>query len=283
MIPNEYLSEEYRGYNINWFYDECPDDPRNWDNVSKIICWHRRYNLGDNHNYSDVESFLSTLVEKYASHDKLKEYLLSKKGNVWLEYIEHTPKEQEFYGCKARVALGIGGNFNGDYWECSGPEEKDEAIDFAVDQSPLERLNSDDVEELLENELVMCPVSLYDHSGLNIYIGSPQCRWDSGYVGFIYQTKQDTLHNWSDATEDNWKDIAMKHMEAEMETYNYYVSGQVYGYVIEDEEGEEIDSCWGYFGDEDAQSQNLQNRLLVDDVILCQKKLELILSSFGWN
>lgn len=283
MIQNEYLSEEYRGYNINWFYDECPDSPRNWDNVAKIICWHRRYNLGDKHNYSDVESFLSTLIEKYASHDKLKEYLLSKKGNVWLEYIEHTPEEQESYGCKARVALGIGENFDGDYWECSGPEEKDEMIDCAVDQSPLEYFTSDDVEELLEDELVMCPVSLYDHSGLNIYIGSPQCRWDSGYVGFIYQTKQDTLHNLSDATEDNWKDIAMKHMEAEMETYNYYVSGQVYGYVIEDEEGDEIDSCWGYFGDEDAKSQNLQNRLLVDDIILCQQKLESILSSFGWS
>lgn len=96
MIQNEYLSEEYRGYNINWFYDECPDDPRNWDNVSKIICWHRRYNLGDNHNYSDVESFLSTLVEKYASHDKLKEYFLSKKDMYGWNTLNTPQKNKNF-------------------------------------------------------------------------------------------------------------------------------------------------------------------------------------------
>ena len=35
----------------------------------------------------------------------------------------------------------------------------------------------EDVEELLKDELVMSPVSIYDHSGVSIWLGSPTCMW----------------------------------------------------------------------------------------------------------
>src|SRR5699024_6563134 len=34
-------------HTIEIFMDEFTDSPRNWDNVSKIVCSHRRYTLGD--------------------------------------------------------------------------------------------------------------------------------------------------------------------------------------------------------------------------------------------
>ena len=37
------------------FYDDCPNDPRTWDNISTMICFHNRYNLGDSHNYSSSD------------------------------------------------------------------------------------------------------------------------------------------------------------------------------------------------------------------------------------
>lgn len=37
-------------------YDTNTESPREWDNDSKMILFHGRYNLGDNHNFS-VESF----------------------------------------------------------------------------------------------------------------------------------------------------------------------------------------------------------------------------------
>lgn len=50
--------EEYRGCTINVYYDDTPEDPRNWSNVATFVCEHRRYNLGDEQdieNVSDVE------------------------------------------------------------------------------------------------------------------------------------------------------------------------------------------------------------------------------------
>ena len=39
--------EEYRGCTINVYYDDTPEDQRNWSNVATFVCEHRRYNLGD--------------------------------------------------------------------------------------------------------------------------------------------------------------------------------------------------------------------------------------------
>jgi len=42
--------ENYRGYDIEIHYDQYSESPREWDNLGTMICFHRRYNLGDKHN-----------------------------------------------------------------------------------------------------------------------------------------------------------------------------------------------------------------------------------------
>jgi hypothetical protein len=37
--------------------DDSPDSPRNWDNLGKMVCFHRRYDLGDKHNFTNAEAF----------------------------------------------------------------------------------------------------------------------------------------------------------------------------------------------------------------------------------
>ena len=37
-----------------------------------------------------------------------------------------------------------------------------------------------------------------------------------------------------------------------IQEWNDYLSGNVYGYVVEDERGEHLDSCWGFYGDYNA-------------------------------
>ena len=41
-------------------------------------------------------------------------------------------------------------------------------------------------------------------------------------------------------------------LTAEVEQYSQWVSGQCYGYVITDSNGDEVVSCWGYIGYKDA-------------------------------
>ena len=36
-------------------------------------------------------------------------------------------------------------------------------------------------------------------------------------------------------------------LKAEVKVFDKYLTGQVYGYVIEDEEEEHVDSCWGFY------------------------------------
>jgi len=44
------------------------------------------------------------------------------------------------------------------------------------------------------------------------------------------------------------RERAIECLKSEAETYGQYASGDVYGFVIEDEHGEHIDSCWGFYG-----------------------------------
>ena len=54
---------EYRGINTEIFCDDSIEDPREiMDNFGKMICFHKRYNLGDKHNYSDDEYFLEEIT-----------------------------------------------------------------------------------------------------------------------------------------------------------------------------------------------------------------------------
>ena len=44
--------------------DDSCFDPRDEYNMTTMICWHRRYKLGDRHTYEDIESFLYDLCQK---------------------------------------------------------------------------------------------------------------------------------------------------------------------------------------------------------------------------
>jgi len=51
------------------------------------------------------------------------------------------------------------------------------------------------------------------------------------------------------------RELASKILFSEIKTFNYWLSGNVYGWVLE-KDGETLDSCWGFYG-EDIRSQVL--------------------------
>lgn len=99
---------------------------------------------------------------------------------------------------------------------------------------------------------VIClTVCMYDHSGQTIYIGTQHDRWDGGRVGFIYVTKEQLYETYE--TTKITATIRTKAEEVlrnEIKTMDSYMQGEVYGYKVIDEHGENIDSCWGYYGDD---------------------------------
>ena len=111
--------------------------------------------------------------------------------------------------------------------------------------------------EKTEDPVVILPLYLHDHSGLTMRTSDFGDRWDSGQVGFIFLSRQKAKEEYKKLTKKNLKN-AEEVLEGEVDTYDQYLSGQVYGFVIEkiireeDEEGEEeveeLESLWGIFG-----------------------------------
>ena len=104
--------------------------------------------------------------------------------------------------------------------------------------------------------IIILPLYLIDHSGISISVGSFNDSWDSGQVGFIYITRDKMLEEfeWKNLTAKRREQIVLL-LEGEVETYNSYLTGMVYGFVIEDNDGEVIDSCWGFYEESDCKSE----------------------------
>lgn len=167
MLEKTIKNDKYR---IEIHTDEDTESPRNWENLGKMVCFHKRYDLGDKHDY-----------------------------------------DHNYY----------------DGWE-------------AMEKDIIKK----------ENVAVILPLYLYDHSGITISTSSFNDRWDSGMIGFIYMTKKDAIENYGKKImTPKVKERALKNLEGEVETYDQYLTGDVYGFkVFEDDE--ETDSCWGFYGDE---------------------------------
>ncbi|WP_289084242.1 hypothetical protein [uncultured Sulfitobacter sp.] len=171
--------EAYPGYTIKIHHDPDTESPREWSNLGTLICWHRRYRLGDSHQFDSPEAFLRDLAE-------------------------------------------------------------------VSDQSDL---STDQLRDRAERKAVLLPVFLYDHSGLAMNTIGFHCPWDSGQVGYVYVTleavrKEFGVKRVTRALRDKAEDI----LRAEIVSYDAYLGGRVYGYVIE-RDGEEVDACWGFVGD----------------------------------
>jgi hypothetical protein len=140
-----------------------PESPREWDNLGEMYCWHRRYRLGDKHQFSTPDEF----------------------------------------------------------------QESDE----------------------YKNAAVILPLFLYDHSGISISCASFSCPWDSGQVGYIVISK-DKIRSEYGCRRISKARIAKvtEYLKSEVNCYDEYLTGQVYGYIVEDSDGNDLDSCWGFYG-----------------------------------
>lgn len=116
-------------------------------------------------------------------------------------------------------------------------------------------MNNADLFAAVQEHYYVRPLYLYDHGGLSISMGAFSCPWDSGQVGWITLRKLDAYAEWSQcdwASVDDWVNHVMK---AEVEEYDQYLTGDVWGAVVEDENGDELDACWGLFGLRHAETE----------------------------
>lgn len=164
--------EEFKVGNrtVKIYRDPTPINPREeWDQEDVMVCFHKRYNLGDTgHGYS-----------------------------------------YDHYGNWSELEAAIREDHNPD---------------------------------------ALLPIFMIDHSGTSFSTEPFSCPWDSGQVGFVFlpHGKALEIYGKNDAERES---KAIEFIKASVKEYDDYCNGNCYGYVVEDEDGEEEDSCWGFLGD----------------------------------
>lgn len=144
-------------------------------------------------------------------------------------------------------------------------------LETTVDAERLEEINSDLESYPDYSKYWIFPVEAYIHSGvsLSLFNGTKFCRWDSSVAGYILALKK----------EYTTKEEAEKSAIGLIDSWNDYLSGNVYGFIVEkpntiysipkdkfdtldptlsckdimeefdvEDEWIEIDSCWGFYG-----------------------------------
>ena len=176
---------DYKSCTIEIYMDDDADDPRNWDNLGHMTCFHNRYSLGDSHNYNNLVELSETINDK--------------------------------------------------------------------------------------NSIIL-PLYLYDHSGITINTTGFSCPWDSGQVGIIYMTKEEIRkeYNWKVITK-NRREKIYEYLINEVKIYDDFLTGNVYGFMTKDKCGDDIESCWGFFGETDYMINEAKGEV---DYYLDQKRKE---------
>lgn len=121
----------------------------------------------------------------------------------------------------------------------------------------------DEIErKVMSGEYIGIPVYAYVHGGSTIRAARSNpftCQWDSGRSGWAYCTKDAALQEYGNKIVTKAvREKALKCLISEVETFDMYLRGEVYGFeVVVD--GEVVDSCWGIYGLDEAEAEARQS------------------------
>lgn len=175
---NSIKEERIDKYILRLFYDESPTNPREDYNITSMVCFHKRYDLGDDHDFKS---------DDYDSWDEMEKNITR-----------------------------------------------------------------------MENPIVIKPLYMYEHSGITISTKPFGDRWDSGQIGFVYIRKDDVRNEFSiKRCGQNMVERCDVLLEGEVDVYDKYLQGQVYGYEIgkinEDGQEEGLERGGDYFDEEQCE------------------------------
>lgn len=202
------------------------ENPRSWGHFGHMICWHNRYDLGDEEcadaaRYYSPGEWRRVLAERYDStlNDRLAYW---SSGNGW-QRIVNSVEHDDIYRTKAHRRYN---------------DIKDRAV-----------------EQVLERCVIMLPLYLYDHSGITMNTTGFSCPWDSGQVGYIYVTLDEVRHEYQvQRVTRRVREKVIEQLTAEVALYDTYLRGDYYLFIIEDEDGNTLDACGGFNGANPAEN-----------------------------
>jgi len=114
------------------------------------------------------------------------------------------------------------------------------------------------LKEAKRNKDIILSLYSYEHGNIALSLSNDSypfnCRWDSGQVGYVIIRRKKIIEEFLPSKKRltlKVRERAMGCAKGEIRTYNQYLCGDTYGYSVKNEDSE-VDSCWGYYGIEDA-------------------------------
>jgi hypothetical protein len=249
-------TKERDNYTINIYRDEITvdDNPRTWDNEAVFVINYPGHDLGDR---QDIEGTVNELFDKYISSKEVIDTFVKELKAT--KFTDDDGWGYEFdmidrHGNKIHDSVGF---FNS--WS-----EDEVASELSYGYFSTRKKLS-----MLEdsNKVAILPISLYDHSGVTIWLGTTEgyvdARWDCSSVGFAYVEYNEER----DGNKEDWKQDAYDIMEKEMKLYDDYVTGEVYDWEIRDENDVWVDGCGGYYGSDNFDDMISEADGIVDKII----------------
>ena len=265
-------------YTLLVLEEEDPLNPReDCEPYGRMVCWHRRYRLGDAHDYAEPIEFLHDMVIM----------LYKDKPRAVFEYVKHggtkgVRLEYDRNNCEWQLMEFDSFGGQKQWYQTArydrGMQNKRISEDAFYDI--IHALSISDLKALLGHVkgFTMLPLYLYDHSGITMSTSPFSCPWDSGQVGWIYCTPDAISKNFGSLSKENIEK-AISILEAEVKCYDRFLCGDCYGFRLY-EGGEELDSCWGFLGDLDDIRDGLRANLPPDTYALIEQ-LEYTAESEG--
>lgn len=232
------------------------DSPLDWSEIVEV--WYRsdsRYILG-NHPVSDFGAELLSLLrdckpsveqsrlaaeEAFGSTEKVEKFA---RQMGWLEDDDAVIDDLDEDDFLDMIEEGYNYGWNGHY--CVS----DETLIAMIEDT---------------GKAVLLPAYAYIHGDVALSLGSFSCPWDSGQFGFVVIRPSDVQKEWNG---DLGK--AENYAKAVFGQFAQYVAGEVYCLLVEDEDGNTIDSLCGVYFDDDKSPCN------DDDVIEMAKIADVL-------
>jgi len=126
--------------------DDAADSPRNEDPIGTIVAFHRRYSLGEKHNFSNTDEFLDSLIEE---------------------------KDEVRY-CEAGSAYDEPCRSADEIWESE--------IEMLVEETDRNRKRSihKAIIGYLSDTFIIMPLFMFEHGDISLGTTPYSCPWDSG-------------------------------------------------------------------------------------------------------
>lgn len=113
--------------------------------------------------------------------------------------------------------------------------------------------------DLIGKKYYYLKVWIYDHSGITLRTGesnpwgSGYTSWDSYLYGVIVCDKKKACkeYGYKRACKALQEKVE-KYLDGEIDDLDKWVSGEIYGFRTFDADDNEIDSCWGFYSEEEA-------------------------------